>query len=110
MWMKRNINMNKESLRSFVKLCKRGCIEETVLVAYFPEFAESGSTNAYDWYVSKGVHNLYEPISPYKLGMWIGEATIKGKDVVGYCMQKSGGKLNPNYVREVYKELEDEIH
>jgi hypothetical protein len=100
--------IDKEALKSFVKLCKRGCVEETVLVEYFPQFAESNSADAYEWFNSKGLNNLCEPISPYKLGKWIGEALIKGKDVVGYCMQRSGGRLNPNYVKSVYEEIKND--
>jgi hypothetical protein len=99
--------MNKESLRSFVKLCKKGCVEDTVLVEYFSKFIESGSTDAYEWFNSQGLNNLCEPIPPHKLGKWIGEALIKGVEPIGYCMKMSGGRLDPSYVKNIYKEITD---
>jgi hypothetical protein len=95
--------MKKESLKSFVELCERRCIHKIVLVEYFPQFAESGSTDAYEWYVSKGFHNLNEPISDLKIASWIHKAIIEKVDVVGYCMKKSNGTLNPLNIIEIYK-------
>jgi hypothetical protein len=48
-------------------------------------------------------YKICEPINDFRLSSWIHEALMNKKDVIEYCMQKSDGRLNSNYVAEVYK-------
>lgn len=97
--------MKKEALKSFIKLVRRGCVEDVLLIETFSEFAKSGSEDAYEFYVSKGLHNLCEPISDIQICSWIHKAMLENpscsfEKLVGTVMRISKGKLNPNTVKE----------
>ena len=108
--------LTKEKLRSFIKLCQRGCVEVPSLVEYFPEFSESEYVDAYDFYVAKGCHNLSEPISKVAVCKMINRALLEMKIdgisgieskhimIIGKVMKMSGGKLDPNYVKGITEE------
>ena len=107
--------LTPEKLLSFIKLCKRDCVHNALLVSEYPEFADSPILDAYEFYSSKGMLQT-ESLSEATVCRWISESipTIGGcnhghikacpdcqRKIIGKVMHLSGGKLNANYVKDV---------
>jgi len=111
--------MKKEALKSFINLVRRGCIEDIPLINEFPEYIASGQIDAYQYYVNRGLHNCTEPIDQVTICRWIYQWAdmnpilkdfIKQnedyqKQLIGYIMKQSGGRLDPNTVRNIIKQF-----
>lgn len=108
--------MTPEKLRSFIKLCKKECVEIPILVAHFPEFSDSNETDAYDFYINRGCHNLCEPVSKVRICQFIVQSCSTPRpnfgnhrmEIVKKVMQHYGGRLDPYFVKEVVEEFLDE--
>lgn len=97
--------MNKDKLRSFIRLCQRGCVSTVCLAEDFENFMNSPFHDAYDYFCSKGMIQT-ETISKVKICKWIMEEheekpTASFNGIVGGVMKRSGGRLDPNSIKEI---------
>lgn len=100
--------MNKDKLRSFIRLCQRGCVANVCLAEDFDNFMNSQFDDAYDYFCSRGMIQT-ETFSKVKICRWIMEeheenpsTSLNG--LIGGIMKRSGGKLDPNTVKEIVNE------
>jgi hypothetical protein len=100
---------DKEKLRSFIKLCQRGCVSNVNLIEQFDYFMRNTfHDDAYDYYCSLGMIQT-ETISKVKICRWIMEAheenpSANYNGLIGEVMKRSGGRLDPNTVKDVVSE------
>jgi Asp-tRNA(Asn)/Glu-tRNA(Gln) amidotransferase B subunit len=101
--------MNKEKLRSFIKLCQRGCVSNVNLIEQFDYFMRNTFyDDAYEYYASLGMIQT-ETISKVKICRWIMEeheenpsTSLNG--LIGGVMKRSAGRLDPNTVKDIVNE------
>lgn len=100
--------MNKDKLSSFIKLCKRDCVANVLLKENFEDFMNSSFDDAYDYFCNKGMIQT-ESINDITICRWINEEhennpSISLNGLIGLVMKRSGGRINPNRVKDILVE------
>lgn len=101
--------MNKKIL-SFVRLCKRDCVNNVVLAEKFEDFMSNAAfDDAYEYFCNAGCIQT-ESISDIKICRWIMEEheanpSASYEKLIGLVMKRSGGRLNPNTIKDIVNEF-----
>jgi hypothetical protein len=105
----------RRKMKSFIKLCRRGCVSDVNLTEYYGDFHNSNFDDAYEYFCSKGMIQT-EQISTMDIIKYINRAMrdmgicyeggYEGKHIaiVGRVMKLSGGKLDPYRVKDIVEE------
>lgn len=111
--------IDKDKLRSFITLCKKGVVETPPLVEYFQDYLDSPIEDAEKFYVSKGQHNLTNHIGDAEICKWISDimetnnwlkkhtATCNNHKgvLLRQILTKSGGTLDPHRAKAVINDF-----
>jgi hypothetical protein len=105
----------RNKMKSFIKLCRRECVSDICLIEYLADFINSNFDDAYEYFCSKGMIQT-EQFSKIDIIKYINRALrdigvhpcggFDGKhiQIVGKVMKMSGGKLDPNIVKDIVEE------